>query len=39
MELNPSEEDSIGLLLSCNAAVGAFVLRGDMCTDVRGMAF
>jgi hypothetical protein len=33
MELYPSEEDPIGVLLPCNAVLGAFILRGDMHTN------
>jgi hypothetical protein len=33
MDLHPSEEDPIAQLLPFNAALGAFILRGDMYTE------
>jgi len=32
MELYPLKEDPIGQLLPCNAALGAYIQRGDMYT-------
>jgi hypothetical protein len=35
IELYPAKEDPIGLLLPCNAVLGAFILRGDMYTNAE----